>query len=89
MSLGADGGSVIRMLMLSGLKLVVVGGVIGLLLSLGLSQLLSGLLFGVEAFDPFTFFAVPTVLVGAAALAAYVPARRASRIDPVVALRTE
>ncbi len=89
MSLGADGGSVIRMLMRSGLKLVAIGGVIGLLLSFGLSQLLSGLLFGVEVFDPFTFFAVPAVLVGAAVLAAYVPARRASRIDPVVALRTE
>ena len=89
MSLGADGGSVIRMLMRSGLRLVAVGSVIGLLLSFGLSQLLSGLLFGVEAFDPFTFFAVPAVLVGAAVFAAYVPARRASRIDPVVALRTE
>ena len=89
MSLGADSGSVIRMLMQSGLKLVAVGGAIGLLLSFGLSRLLSGLLFGVEAFDPFTFFVVPTVLVAAAVLAAYVPARRASRIDPVVALRTE
>ncbi len=89
MSLGADGGSVIRMLMRSGLKLVAVGGVIGLLLSFGLSQLLSGLLFGIEAFDTFTFFTVPAVLMGAAVLAAYVPARRASRIDPVVALRTE
>ena len=89
MSLGADGGSVIRMLMRNGLKLVAVGGVIGLLLSFGLSQLLSGLLFGIEAFDTFTFFTVPAVLMGAAVLAAYVPARRASRIDPVVALRTE
>ena len=66
-----------------------IGGVIGLSLSFGLSRLLSGLLFGVEAFDPLTFFAVPAVLVGAATFAAYVPARRASRIDPVVALRTE
>jgi predicted permease len=89
MSLGADAGSVVRMVMAGGLKLIAVGGAIGLMLALGVSRLVSGLLFGINALDPFTFLAVPAVLGGAAILAAYIPARRASRVDPVTALRAE
>ena len=89
MSLGADTGSVIRMLTGGGLRLVAIGGVIGLALALLVTRALSQMLFGIGAFDPLTFVAVPTLLAGVALLAAYIPARRASRIDPVSALRTE
>ena len=89
MSLGADTGSVVGLLMGSGLKLVAVGGAVGIVLAVAASRLLSGLLFQVSAFDPFTFIAAPVVLALAAIVAAFLPARRASRVDPVAALRTE
>jgi ABC-type antimicrobial peptide transport system permease subunit len=89
MSLGADAGTVIRMLTGSGMKLVAVGGVLGLALALLLARLLSQLLFGIGAFDPVTFVTVPALLGGVALLAAYFPARRASRVNPVSALRAE
>ena len=89
MSLGADGKAVIRMLMGSGLRLVAVGGVLGLAMAVGSAQLISGLLFNVSSFDVMTFSLVPLVLGAAAVLAAYIPARRASRIDPAAALRAE
>jgi ABC-type antimicrobial peptide transport system permease subunit len=89
MSLGADAGKVIRMLTGSGMKLVAVGGVLGLGLALLVARLLSQLLFGVGAFDPATFVAVPALLGVVALLAAYLPARKASRVDPVSALRAE
>jgi putative ABC transport system permease protein len=89
MSLGADGASVVRMLMGSGMKLVVVGSVIGILLALAAARLLAGLLFNVSSLDLATFLLVPVVLAAAAVIAAYVPARRASRVDPATALRTE
>ena len=89
MSLGADGGTVVRMLMGGGLKLVAWGTGIGLGLALLLSQALSQLLFGTSPRDVITFAAVPLVLAAVALLAAWVPARRASRVDPVTALRSE
>ncbi len=89
MSLGADASTVIKMLTGSGMKLVAVGGVVGLALALLVARLLSQLLFGVGAFDPITFVAVPALLGGVALLAAYFPARRACRVDPVSALRAE
>jgi predicted permease len=89
MSLGADTRAVIRMLTGSGMKLVVVGGAVGLALALLLARLLSQLLFGVGAFDPVTFVTVPVLLGTVALLAAYFPARRASRVNPVSALRAE
>jgi putative ABC transport system permease protein len=89
MSLGADGATVLRTLMAGGLKLVVVGSVIGLAVALAAARLLAGLLFNVSAFDPATFLLVPVVLGTAALLAAYIPARRASRVDPASALRSE
>jgi predicted permease len=87
MSLGADASAVVRMLTGSGMKLVGVGSVVGLALALLVARSLSRLLFGVSTFDPVTFVAVPALLGGVALLAAYLPARRASRVDPVSALR--
>ncbi len=89
LALGADSNAVVRMLAGSGLRLVVVGAGIGLMLALLLTRALSSLLFGVGVFDPVTFIAVPALLGGVGVLAAYIPARRASRIDPMRALRVE
>jgi predicted permease len=89
LSLGADNGSVIRMLTGSGMKLVAVGGAVGLLLAAAASQLLSRLLYGVPPLDAATFVTVPVVLGIVAFLASWVPARRVTRIDPVGALRSE
>ena len=89
MALGADGGRVVRMLVAGGLKLVVAGGALGLTLAVVATRLLGGLLFEIDALDPLTFLGVPLVLGAAALLAAYLPARRASRVNPVVALRTD
>ena len=89
LSLGAEQGAMVWMLMASGLKLVLLGSAIGLALAVLANQLLSGLLFGVGTFDPLTFVTMPSVLIGAAALAAWVAARRAAAIDPATALRAE
>ena len=87
MALGATSGSVIRQLLGESLALIVLGLALGLMLSVGIARLLQGLLFEVSAFDPLVF-AGATAVLGAAALAAtYLPARRASRIDPLAALR--
>jgi len=88
-SLGADAGKVVGMVLRSAMGLVVVGGSIGLALSLGLAQAVRTFLYGTSAFDPVTFLGVPAILLGVAALAAFVPARRASRVNPVQALKTE
>jgi predicted permease len=87
MSLGANVRAVILMLMGAGMKLVAVGSVVGLGLSCLFSRALSGLLFGIEAFDLTTFAAASLLLITVAAVAAYVAAHRASRITPVNALR--
>lgn len=89
MSLGADPRSVVRLLMSGGMKLVAVGGIIGLVLSVLSAQLLGGLLYGIKASDPIVFGLVPVVLGAVALLAAWIPARRASSINPVRALRAE
>lgn len=89
LSLGADRGSVIRLLLWGGLRLVLVGVAVGILVSMIAVRLLQGLLFGVHAVDPLTFLLVPAVLLAVAGLAAYFPARRAGRIDPVQALRAD
>ena len=89
MALGADAGSVVRLVTFGGLRLVAVGGAVGLVAALVVTRLLSGLLFGIDTFDPITFVAVPAVLATSAGLAAYLSARRARRIDPIRALRAE
>ena len=88
-ALGADGPRVVRLLVAGGLKLVVLGGALGLALAVVATRLLGGLLFEIDALDPLTFVGVPLVLGVAALFAAYLPARRASRVSPVVALRTD
>ena len=89
MALGADGARVVRLLVAGGLRLVVAGGALGLVLALVAARLLGGLLFEVDTLDPLTFVGVPLVLAAAALLAAWLPARRASRVHPVTALRTD
>lgn len=89
LSLGADASQVVGMVLRGALGLVVFGGVLGLILSLGLGRAVSGFLFGTGGTDLVTFLTVPAILVGVAALAAWVPARRASRVDPVQALKSE
>jgi predicted permease len=89
MSLGASVRAVTLMLMGSGMKLVAVGGVVGLGLSYLLSQALSGLLFGIDALDALTFVVAPLIFLIVAAIAAYFAAHRTSRINPVNALRAE
>ena len=89
MALGADAGRVTRLLASGGLRMVAVGATTGLVASLALTRVLSSLLFGVEVFDPVTFFTVPVVLGSTAVVAAYLPARRAARLDAVTALRDE
>ncbi|MGH9782370.1 MAG: FtsX-like permease family protein, partial [Candidatus Acidiferrales bacterium] len=82
-------GDVLRMILRQGAKLALAGVAIGLVVSLGLTRLMSSLLFSVSAADPLTFAAVAVVLVVVAMLACYIPARRALRVDPMVALRYE
>ena len=89
MALGADAAGVARSLATHGLRLVVVGGVIGVPASLLAARFLATLLFGVGTFDPVVLTGGPLVLGFTAWLAAYLPARRASRVDPLTALRTE
>jgi predicted permease len=89
MALGADAAGVARLLTTNGLRLVLLGGAIGVAASLLVARFLVALLFGVGAFDPVILTGAPLVLGVAAWMAAYLPARRASRADPLAALRTE
>src|SRR5262249_47587456 len=87
MALGARPSVVVGMVVRGGLILAGVGVVIGLVGSLALSRLLTGLLYGVSPNDPAVYGAIAVLLVAVAALASYLPARRAARVDPMVALR--
>ncbi len=89
MALGADAAGVARLLATHGVRLVLVGGVIGVAASLLAARFLATLLFGVGTFDPVALTGAPLVLGVTAWLAAYLPARRASRADPLAALRTD
>ena len=89
MAMGAERGHVLRLVVGQGLKLAGSGLVLGILVSLLLTRQLSSLLFGVSAYDPLTYAGVTVILVSVALLACYVPARRATRVDPLVALRYE
>jgi putative ABC transport system permease protein len=89
LAVGAQPTAVVRLLMREGFVLVSVGAVFGLLLGLGASQVLRTLLYGVGAGDPITFVAAPLVLVVVGAVAAFLPARRAGRVDPASVLRAE
>jgi predicted permease len=89
MAIGADAAGVVRLLMREGLILVVGGAVLGLAIALVASRGLQSLLFGVGTIDPLAFVGGPLVLIATGALAAFLPARRATRIDPTRALRAE
>jgi putative ABC transport system permease protein len=89
MALGAEPAGVMRLVLAHGLKLALIGVAIGIAASLGLTRLMSSLLFGVSATDPLTFAGVTILLVVVSLAACYIPARRAMRVDPMVALRYE
>jgi predicted permease len=88
-ALGAQQGEVRRMFVRHGLGLAGIGVGVGLMAAVGLTQLMKSLLFGISPLDPLTYAAVPLVLGAAAVLASYLPARRASAVDPAEALRAE
>ena len=87
MALGAEARGVRRMVVLEGSRVVAVGVVLGVGVGLAATRILSGILYGVETADPVTFAAVATVMRAVGMLASYVPARRASSVDPVEAIR--
>jgi putative ABC transport system permease protein len=89
MALGAQALDVLKLTVGQGLKLVLLGLFIGLAAAFGLTRVMSSLLFGVSPTDPITFVVIPLVLFAAAMLASYIPARRAARVDPLIALRNE
>lgn len=88
-ALGAQRGDVLRLILGEGARMAAVGVVIGIAASLAITRLMSALLFGISATDPLTFVGVAGLLSLAVLLASYIPARRAMRLDPMVALRHE
>jgi ABC-type antimicrobial peptide transport system permease subunit len=89
MALGAQASQVRRMVVSQGMILALVGVAIGLAASFGLARLITTFLFGVTAKDPFVFAGVPLLLAAVALFAVWLPARRASKVDPLIALRYE
>jgi ABC-type antimicrobial peptide transport system permease subunit len=87
MALGAQRSHVLKIVLGQGARLALLGVVIGLAAAAGLTRLMTTILYGVSATDPLTFSAVAIVLTLVALVACYIPARRAMRVDPVVALR--
>ena len=89
MALGAQPHQVLKLVLRQGMLLALVGAIVGVLVALPVARMASGLLYGVSATDPLTYLAITLLLMGVALLACYLPARRATRIDPLVALRVE
>jgi putative ABC transport system permease protein len=87
MALGAPRKKVLMLILKQGLLLTLIGIGIGLLAALALTRLMSGLLFGVGSTDPATFAAIVLLLTAVSLIACYIPARRATRVDPLIALR--
>jgi len=89
MALGAEREDISRMVLRFGVRMSLIGIALGLLAAFGLARGMSSLLFQTSTADPPTFSIVPLLLMAVAVLACWVPARRATRVDPLVALRTE
>jgi putative ABC transport system permease protein len=89
MALGAQQGEILWMVLRKGFVLLVVGIAIGLFASFGLTRFVASQIWGVSATDPWTFGAVVALVVGVGLAACYLPARRATQVDPLVALRYE
>jgi putative ABC transport system permease protein len=89
MALGASRKDVLQMITSQGMRLALIGAVIGLLLALALAKVVSSLLIGISGYDLTTFVAVSALLAAVAFIASLLPARRATKVDPLVALRYE
>jgi ABC-type antimicrobial peptide transport system permease subunit len=89
MAMGADRGRITKMVVWQGMRLTVVGVVIGVGAAFGLTRLVASLLYGVQPWDPMVFVSVPLVLSAVALFAVWLPALRASKLNPMEALRTE
>src|SRR5262249_24243263 len=89
MALGAQAGDVLRMVVWRGMRLTLIGVALGVAAGLALTRIMKNLLFEVSATDPPTLPLIPLLLVGVAFIASYVPARRATKVDALVALRSE
>jgi putative ABC transport system permease protein len=89
LALGASRSNILRIVLRQGLGLAIVGAALGIVCSLIVSHLMASLLYGVRPTDPLTFAGVAFLFLGVAVLACYLPARRAIRVDPMVALRYE
>ena len=89
MALGAKPGDVLRLVLRQGMTLTLIGVLLGLALAIGTTRLLGRMLYGVSTMEPLSFVTVPAMLVSVALLATFIPARRATRVNPSVALRSE
>ena len=89
MALGAQPADVVKLVLGEGLRMGLVGVTVGVLSALVLARVMRNLLYGVSATDPLTFLAVSGELVGVGLAACYLPASRAARVDPIIALRCE